>query len=85
MHGAHQSAISAALKPRRRTGEKSVCLLKDADRCGPVKRRFKCLSAALGSSRHQRRSVKVFIGSEVEERETRRETRSDCEFLLLAL
>lgn len=69
MHDVHQSAISAALKRRRRTEKKSVCLLKDAGCCGPVKLHFKCLSAALSSNRHKRCSVKVFIGLEVEERE----------------
>lgn len=57
-------------------------LLKDAGCCGPVKRHFKCLSAALSSNRHKWCSIKVFIGSEVEEWEMRWETRYDCEFLL---
>lgn len=78
MHDVHQSAISAALKLQRHT--KSACLLKDADCCGPVKRHFKCLSAALSSNRHKWCSG--FIGLEVEEWEMRWETRSDCQFLL---
>lgn len=59
-----------------------MCLLKDADCCGQVKRHFKCLSAALSFNRHKRCPVKVFIGLEVEEWEMRWETRYDCELLL---